>query len=139
MVGTAVQPCGLGGCGGRVGAPRRSRPRSQASFFFSSRTRHTRFWRGWSSDVCSSDLAVIAGPKTAKGTAKVNIVNSGATAITKRAVPVTLYLSDNATKEPTDVALATQNKPLSLKTDRKSVVQGKSVDLGGRRIIKKTK
>src|ERR1035437_3718556 len=24
--------------------------------FFSSRRRHTRYWRGWSSDVCSSDL-----------------------------------------------------------------------------------
>src|SRR3712207_2552823 len=26
------------------------------SFFFSSRRRHTRYWRDWSSDVCSSDL-----------------------------------------------------------------------------------
>src|SRR5215203_6233159 len=25
------------------------------SFFFSSRRRHTRYWRDWSSDVCSSD------------------------------------------------------------------------------------
>src|SRR5690606_40946122 len=29
-------------------------------FFFSSRRRHTRFSRDWSSDVCSSDLAFIA-------------------------------------------------------------------------------
>src|SRR3712207_9569859 len=28
-----------------------------AIFFFSSRRRHTRYWRDWSSDVCSSDLA----------------------------------------------------------------------------------
>src|SRR3712207_2989114 len=27
--------------------------------FFSSRRRHTRYWRGWSSDVCSSDLAMV--------------------------------------------------------------------------------
>src|SRR5438445_92467 len=27
-----------------------------ASFFFSSRRRHTSYWRDWSSDVCSSDL-----------------------------------------------------------------------------------
>src|SRR3712207_6864204 len=27
-----------------------------AYFFFSSRRRHTRYWRDWSSDVCSSDL-----------------------------------------------------------------------------------
>src|SRR3712207_7576634 len=29
-------------------------------FFFSSRRRHTRYWRDWSSDVCSSDLGVIS-------------------------------------------------------------------------------
>src|SRR5947209_15475794 len=28
-------------------------------FFFSSRRRHTRYWRDWSSDVCSSDLLEI--------------------------------------------------------------------------------
>src|SRR3712207_8868429 len=36
-------------------------------FFFSSRRRHTRYWRDWSSDVCSSDLADDGG------------LNSGAT------------------------------------------------------------
>src|SRR3712207_9405873 len=30
-------------------------------FFFSSRRRHTRYWRDWSSDVCSSDLALVYG------------------------------------------------------------------------------
>src|SRR3712207_4316646 len=29
-------------------------------FFFSSRRRHTRYWRDWSSDVCSSDLHLFA-------------------------------------------------------------------------------
>src|SRR3712207_7854033 len=29
-------------------------------FFFSSRRRHTRYWRDWSSDVCSSDLLGLA-------------------------------------------------------------------------------
>src|SRR5215203_1514140 len=29
-------------------------------FFFSSRRRHTRYWRDWSSDVCSSDLERLA-------------------------------------------------------------------------------
>src|SRR3712207_7453982 len=28
-------------------------------FFFSSRRRHTRYWRDWSSDVCSSDLEAL--------------------------------------------------------------------------------
>src|SRR5690606_626846 len=32
-----------------------------AAFFFSSRRRHTRFSRDWSSDVCSSDLASKGG------------------------------------------------------------------------------
>src|SRR3712207_7454365 len=34
-------------------------------FFFSSRRRHTRYWRDWSSDVCSSDLR--PGPGLADG------------------------------------------------------------------------
>src|SRR5215475_207403 len=34
-------------------------------FFFSSRRRHTRFSRDWSSDVCSSDLLVVLGPEHA--------------------------------------------------------------------------
>src|SRR3712207_5221855 len=29
--------------------------------FFSSRRRHTRYWRDWSSDVCSSDLGLYTG------------------------------------------------------------------------------
>src|SRR3712207_9428801 len=29
------------------------------AFFFSSRRRHTRYWRDWSSDVCSSDLVPV--------------------------------------------------------------------------------
>src|SRR3712207_6871564 len=33
-------------------------------FFFSSRRRHTRYWRDWSSDVCSSDLFASVLPAT---------------------------------------------------------------------------
>src|SRR5437870_11913735 len=32
-------------------------------FFFSSRRRHTRWPRDWSSDVCSSDLALVAAAR----------------------------------------------------------------------------
>src|SRR3712207_4108276 len=32
-------------------------------FFFSSRRRHTRYWRDWSSDVCSSDLRRTTVPR----------------------------------------------------------------------------
>src|SRR5438445_1420835 len=35
-------------------------------FFFSSRRRHTRYWRDWSSDVCSSDLVATQDPELRK-------------------------------------------------------------------------
>ena len=35
-------------------------------FFFSSRRRHTRLVRDWSSDVCSSDLTTVGVPVTVK-------------------------------------------------------------------------
>src|SRR6267378_477934 len=35
----------------------------QCIFFFSSRRRHTRSLRDWSSDVCSSDLVTLAWPE----------------------------------------------------------------------------
>src|SRR3990167_4836098 len=40
--------------------PRAGSPSRRLSFFFSSRRRHTRFDCDWSSDVCSSDLFVLA-------------------------------------------------------------------------------
>src|SRR5438445_7458751 len=44
-------------------------------FFFSSRRRHTRYWRDWSSDVCSSDLfnQVTGVTDAEKATAKAKI------------------------------------------------------------------
>src|SRR3712207_8833238 len=36
-------------------------------FFFSSRRRHTRYWRDWSSDVCSSDLLTPRSPPLSGG------------------------------------------------------------------------
>src|SRR3712207_7103387 len=53
-------------------------PSDGESSFFSSRRRHTRYWRDWSSDVCSSDLTEgdftivedIATIKTDKGEIK---------------------------------------------------------------------
>src|SRR5690606_40377434 len=42
-----------------------------SKFFFSSRRRHTRFSRDWSSDVCSSDLrGLLPGPGTEPGEAR---------------------------------------------------------------------
>src|SRR3989442_16007311 len=80
---------------------------------FSSRRRHTRCGRDWSSDVCSSDLPECSslwhGGNKGPG-----------------------YQSDEHS------GAITQCCPQGMK-DRKSVVEGKSVDLGGRRIIKKKK
>src|SRR3712207_2565601 len=39
---------------------------SAVSFFFSSRRRHTRYWRDWISDVCSSDLYWLDDKKVTK-------------------------------------------------------------------------
>src|SRR3712207_8770006 len=39
-------------------------------FFFSSRRRHTRYWRDWSSDVCSSDLIGLTGVFSLAGWAR---------------------------------------------------------------------
>src|SRR5215510_16411365 len=72
-------------------------------FFFSSRRRHTRWPRDWSSDVCSSDLV------RARTSGRLRCLGRG------------------------------RGDRLELRRDRKSVVWGKSVDLGGRRIIKKKK
>src|SRR5439155_16978373 len=41
---------------GTESAGRRRGPHRWSTFFFSSRRRHTRWPRDWSSDVCSSDL-----------------------------------------------------------------------------------
>src|SRR5437868_15539491 len=76
-------------------------------FFFSSRRRHTRSKRDWSSDVCSSDLAPDRSRTRARRPAPRRGSNS----------------ADSAAPTATP--------------DRKSVVWGKSVDLGGGRIHKK--
>src|SRR5258707_3611051 len=50
---------------------------SRVLFFFSSRRRHTRYWRDWSSDVCSSDLKVgiigLSTPDTPAVTMSANV------------------------------------------------------------------
>src|SRR3712207_7700875 len=90
-------------------------------FFFSSRRRHTRYWRDWSSDVCSSDLRA----------------------------PIALHDDDGMLWKQ---VYTTRDPDLSLKDGQtfevggatlheigRASCRGKSVDLGGRRIIKKKK
>src|SRR3712207_7792750 len=53
--------------------------------FFSSRRRHTRYWRDWSSDVCSSDLCgtsppasgPLVEPDVGRGTADAALLDGG--------------------------------------------------------------
>src|SRR2546428_1793605 len=47
------------------------RDASTACFFFSSRRRHTRSDRDWSSDVCSSDLSIFTSTSSASATVAV--------------------------------------------------------------------
>src|SRR5438445_7866089 len=53
-------------------------------FFFSSRGRHTIYWRDWSSDVCSSDLGsgLVFGGGTHTLTASSSITGGGTVSIT---------------------------------------------------------
>src|SRR5688572_32708070 len=89
-------------------------------FFFSSRRRHTRFDCDWSSDVCSSDLA---GFKKSSGISfQLSICTRGGAGLAF-VLPVLSLLPGIFT-------------PI-LRSEERRV--GKSVDLGGRRIIKKKK
>src|SRR2546429_8583113 len=90
-------------------------------FFFSSRRRHTRCSRDWSSDVCSSDLRGHSGS-----------CRCGLEAARARCGGL----------EPGSSGRGDQVGGPGVHgagPDRKSVVEGKRVDLGGRRIIKKKK
>src|SRR5581483_5223748 len=76
-------------------------------FFFSSRRRHTRYWRDWSSDVCSSDLpasrlpghahAAGAGPISALSTSGGASARSGPSLAARiRASPLPRMSNDSA-------------------------------------------
>src|SRR5947209_18774082 len=90
-------------------------------FFFSSRRRHTRYWRDWSSDVCSSDL-----------TTAVRLYQSIYETAMRNQVPRPV-IDDLVRIYSYDVDF--QRK--AQRSEERRV--GKSVDLGGRRIIKNKK
>src|SRR2546426_7276932 len=81
-------------------------------FFFSSRRRHTRLQGDWSSDVCSSDLLLAQG--VMGGEQGLNAADA------------------RADQDAEAVAVHLRGR-----SEERRV--GKSVDLGGRRIIKKKK
>src|SRR3712207_9396585 len=88
-------------------------------FFFSSRRRHTRYWRTGvqtcALPISSSERDPSPEPSSTSSCGIAHLVAAGGKA-----------------------ALRSGGSP-QLTGDRKSVVEGKSVDLGGRRIIKKKK
>src|SRR5688572_33202341 len=91
-------------------------------FFFSSRRRHTRFDCDWSSDVCSSDL-----PNRFK------YALYDAMKLRKRSATARFRA------RLTSRCSAPKHSVVSASTRSEERRVGKSVDLGGRRIIKKKK
>src|SRR5256885_3701439 len=98
-------------------------------FFFSSRRRHTRLQGDWSSDVCSSDLAAVVDDREHELRRDRDV-----------AAP-DLVLERDRERAGRDIPrdLDPERHAASIGPDRKSVGEGKRVDLGGRRIIKKKK
>src|SRR3712207_9508316 len=90
-------------------------------FFFFQAEDGIRDWRDWSSDVCSSDLRV-AGRAGGAGRPSAGAAGGGKGAW------------GTGGDEP-----ALDGHARGCPPDRKSVVEGKSVDFGGRRILKKKK
>src|SRR3712207_9380976 len=94
--------------------------------FFSSRRRHTVCWRDWSSGVCSSDLG---GPGVGAEEGEQLAVDG-------------IHDGSSACSHETSVqavSIDASRRDRRVARDRKSVVQGKSVDPGGRSNIKKKK
>src|SRR2546430_6712009 len=100
-------------------------------FFFSSRRRHTRFDCDWSSDVCSSDL----GNRERFG--DLLLPDEHALVQLLSQSQRVLVVGFSGTFDHFQRAMT--NKPLHLIVRSEERRVGKSVDLGGRRIIKKKK
>src|SRR5436189_5903284 len=91
-------------------------------FFFSSRRRHTRYIGDWSSDVCSSDLGELL-PLRRQG----EVHHGRAVAVRARS------------GLPAVLASFSSSRPGRASPEIGRASCRKSVDLGGRRIIKKKK
>src|SRR2546430_9853168 len=103
-------------------------------FFFSSRRRHTRFDCDWSSDVCSSDL----------NDQNANSDPNAPPSMESRRLSVNNCRTRRHRLAPMDSRSAisfwrAEARASRRLADRKSVVEGKRGESGGRRIIKKKK
>src|SRR3712207_7423315 len=101
-------------------------------FFFSSRRRHTRYWRDWSSDVCSSDLGPVQAELVAVGLQVVGLVRIGAA----RAGAAVALVRVVAGEQHEVVERLVRGVRVGV---GRAVVVGRGVVFGGRRSIKKKK
>src|SRR5690349_22990247 len=95
-------------------------------FFFSSRRRHTRSLRDWSSDVCSSDLVTLT-------------LLFGAFALVDGISNTVSAVGGRRENENWGVLLLAGLAGIGIGVRSEERRVGKSVDLGGRRMIKQKK
>src|SRR5256885_10802177 len=100
-------------------------------FFFSSRRRHTRLQGDWSSDVCSSDLPLSLFRQSIITLCSIGVFVVGV-AMFGMIIYLPLYM-----QAVLGVTATRSGNLLTPRSEERRV--GKSVDLGGRRIIKKKK
>src|SRR5690606_483126 len=91
-------------------------------FFYSSRRRHTRFSRDWSSDVCSSDLVVfkvrVNLPKLVVGTRAV--IGFGRVVEDLTGTPADKWMVGTGTREPKEAAV----RPVGVEVGQFGSVRG---------------
>src|SRR2546422_7517251 len=85
-------------------------------FFFSSRRRHTRCSRDWSSDVCSSDLRVRHGLGHERRAAREQVIKNGA-----QRIDIT-EIGRASCRERGEISVVAVSLKKKMHRDRKSVV-----------------
>src|SRR3712207_9114702 len=96
-------------------------------FFFTSKRRNTRYRRDWSSDVCSSDLFAVARLRSSPATLARRSARHA-----REKPSYDRVKGGEGTKAPGGHASRARPREIG-----RAPCRGKSVDLGGRRIIKK--
>src|SRR3989475_3893477 len=105
---------------------------ARSVFFFSSRRRHTRFDCDWSSDVCSSDLGSFLRTHAQQQFASLVFLDCFIIP------PELLKKASEKEVHQWECGIESDGALILLQRSEERRV-GKSVDLGGRRIIKKKK
>src|SRR3712207_8323988 len=92
-------------------------------FFFSSRRRHTRYWRDWSSDVCSSDLAFGVGLLGAALLPSSQREREAARTVKEKAQPLGQQLGEKAKEVAQDLREPAQDALQSVKATATEAAQ----------------